>query len=144
MSLLKSLFKRESRDGAASDSNSTRTKVDSAAPTERPSLEKEAPAETKDGADTFDETINYLTGAKLVLLIAALCLAIFLVALDQTIIAPALGAITAEYGSVKDIVRSPCPVPLVSLLTNGLQGWCKSKLDGESQDARLGELGVPG
>lgn len=109
MSLLKSFFKRESRDGAASDSNST--KVDSAAPTEKPSREREAaaaaPAETKDGADAFDETINYLTGAKLVLLIAALCLAIFLVALDQTIIAPALGAITAEYGSVKDIVRPP-------------------------------------
>jgi len=45
----------------------------------------------------------YPTGARLVLIIASLCLAVFLVALDQTIIAPALGAITAEFGSVKDI-----------------------------------------
>ncbi|KAF7541063.1 hypothetical protein G7Z17_g12043 [Cylindrodendrum hubeiense] len=46
---------------------------------------------------------DYPSGLKLVLILFSLCLAIFLVALDQTIIAPALGAITAEYGSVKDI-----------------------------------------
>lgn len=117
MSLLKTFFKKESRDGATSDSNSVKTKVDSAAPTAKPSLEKEAgaPAETRDGADEVDETVNYLKGTKLALLIAALCLAIFLVALDQTIIAPALGAITAEYRSVKDIVRSP-PLPSQFLL----------------------------
>jgi len=45
----------------------------------------------------------YPTGLKLVLIITSLCMAVFLVALDQTIIAPALGAITAEYKSVKDI-----------------------------------------
>ncbi|KAL1847639.1 hypothetical protein Daus18300_013899 [Diaporthe australafricana] len=37
------------------------------------------------------------------LILASLCLSVFLVALDQTIIAPALGAITAEFKSVKDI-----------------------------------------
>ncbi|KAI8960439.1 MFS general substrate transporter [Daldinia sp. FL1419] len=46
---------------------------------------------------------EYPTGLKLHLVILSLCLAVFLVALDQTIIAPALGAITGEYGSVKDI-----------------------------------------
>ncbi|KAH6842994.1 major facilitator superfamily domain-containing protein [Chaetomium sp. MPI-CAGE-AT-0009] len=48
-------------------------------------------------------TIIYPTGPKLILIIASLCLAVFLVALDQTIIAPALGAITGEFASVKDI-----------------------------------------
>ena len=49
-----------------------------------------------------DEQI-YPKGLKLVLIICSLCLAVFLVALDQTIIAPALGAITGEFASVKDI-----------------------------------------
>ncbi len=53
-----------------------------------------------------DEESQYPTGLKLTLVITSLCLAVFLVALDQTIIAPALGAITAEYSSVKDIVSS--------------------------------------
>lgn len=46
---------------------------------------------------------TYPHGIKLVLIIASLCLAVFLVALDQTIIAPALGAITGEFSSVGDI-----------------------------------------
>ncbi|KAI1777142.1 MFS general substrate transporter [Hypoxylon cercidicola] len=50
-----------------------------------------------------DEGGEYPSGLKLWLVILSLCLAVFLVALDQTIIAPALGAITGEYGSVKDI-----------------------------------------
>jgi hypothetical protein len=44
-----------------------------------------------------DHAANYPQGAKLVLIIASLCLSVFLVALDQTIIAPALGAITAQF-----------------------------------------------
>lgn len=51
---------------------------------------------------TNDQQI-YPTGPKLILIICSLCLAVFLVALDQTIIAPALGAITGEFASVKDI-----------------------------------------
>ncbi len=42
---------------------------------------------------------------KLSLTMLALCISIFLVALDQTIIAPALGAITEQFSSTKDIVR---------------------------------------
>lgn len=45
----------------------------------------------------------YPQGLPRVLIIASLCLAVFLVALDQTIIAPALGAITAQFSSTKDI-----------------------------------------
>lgn len=55
---------------------------------------------------TSDEP-EYPSAAKLTLIIVSLCLAIFLVALDQTIIAPALGAITAKFQSVKDIVGLP-------------------------------------
>ena len=47
---------------------------------------------------------GYPHGFKIIVIVLALCLAIFLVALDQTIIAPALGAITEEFNSVKDIV----------------------------------------
>jgi hypothetical protein len=43
-----------------------------------------------------DESV-YPHGLKLVLIITSLCLSVFLVALDQTIIAPALGAITAQF-----------------------------------------------
>ncbi|KAK4190819.1 putative transporter [Podospora australis] len=50
-----------------------------------------------------DADIVYPKGLKLWLIIGSLCLAVFLVALDQTIIAPALGAITGEFSSVKDI-----------------------------------------
>ncbi|KAI0164198.1 major facilitator superfamily domain-containing protein [Xylariaceae sp. FL1272] len=53
-------------------------------------------SESKAGDD-----IQYPSGSRLWLI--SLCLAVFLVALDQTIIAPALGAITGEFNSVKDI-----------------------------------------
>ncbi|GJC89740.1 efflux pump aflT [Colletotrichum liriopes] len=73
--------------------------------------ERQHPHDDANAADTFskhdhaseDDDVVYPSGLKLVLIIASLCLAVFLVALDQTIIAPALGAITSEYGSVKDI-----------------------------------------
>jgi hypothetical protein len=57
------------------------------------------------------DTAVYPKGLTLTFIIVALCMAVFLVALDQTIIAPALGAITAEYQSVKDIVGVPFPTP---------------------------------
>lgn len=47
--------------------------------------------------------VGYPTGLPRFLIIACLCLSVFLVALDQTIIAPALGAITAQFASTKDI-----------------------------------------
>ncbi|KAI5459236.1 major facilitator superfamily domain-containing protein [Mariannaea sp. PMI_226] len=51
----------------------------------------------------MEDNTEYPGVAKLTLILFALCLAIFLVALDQTIVAPALGAITAKFQSVKDI-----------------------------------------
>ncbi|KAI8674980.1 MFS domain-containing protein [Fusarium keratoplasticum] len=56
-----------------------------------------------DAGDATSDEPEYPSAAKLTLIIVSLCLAIFLVALDQTIIAPALGAITAQFQSVKDI-----------------------------------------
>ncbi|KAK5662036.1 hypothetical protein OQA88_10148 [Cercophora sp. LCS_1] len=62
------------------------------------------PSSTPDQApEQSQDRDSYPTGLKLILIIASLCLAVFLVALDQTIIAPALGAITGEFSSVKDI-----------------------------------------
>ncbi|KAJ4150151.1 hypothetical protein LMH87_010916 [Akanthomyces muscarius] len=46
---------------------------------------------------------EYPGALKLTLTMLALCISIFLVALDQTIIAPALGAITSQFHSTKDI-----------------------------------------
>ncbi|KAH0433994.1 major facilitator superfamily transporter [Colletotrichum camelliae] len=76
-----------------------------------PSILTEKPAHDLNTAATkapsthqsSEDGVEYPHGLKLILIIIALCLAVFLVALDQTIIAPALGAITSEYGSVKDI-----------------------------------------
>lgn len=53
---------------------------------------------------------EYPSSWKLGLVLFALCLCIFIVALDQTIIAPALGAITTEFQSTNDIVRSSLPM----------------------------------
>jgi hypothetical protein len=49
------------------------------------------------------EEIVYPTGMKLIMIIVALCLAVFLVALDQTIIATAIPRITDRFDSVQDI-----------------------------------------
>lgn len=61
--------------------------------------------QSQDRIEHFKDESQYPHGLKLSLIIIAICLSVFLVALDQTIIAPALGAITEEYQSVKDIVR---------------------------------------
>ncbi|KAK3995905.1 putative HC-toxin efflux carrier [Cladorrhinum sp. PSN332] len=66
-----------------------------------PAVADETP--TPDSSSDADADIVYPHGPTLVLIISSLCLCVFLVALDQTIIAPALGAITGEFASVKDI-----------------------------------------
>ena len=50
-----------------------------------------------------DGDIQYPKGIKLVLLIVAICLAVFLVALDSTIIAIAIPRITDHFDSAQDI-----------------------------------------
>ncbi|EXJ64869.1 hypothetical protein A1O7_01208 [Cladophialophora yegresii CBS 114405] len=69
-------------------------------------LEKEKGEEGDIQVDAETETedhTNYPHGLKLVTLIIALCLAVFLVALDQTIIATAIPKITDRFHSVNDI-----------------------------------------
>ncbi|KAK4194569.1 putative MFS toxin efflux pump [Triangularia verruculosa] len=72
-----------------------------AQPDTKPSTEDATGSE----GDTLpkDDDSQYPTGPKLWLVLLSLCLAIFLVALDQTIIAPALGSITTEFDSIRDI-----------------------------------------
>jgi hypothetical protein len=52
---------------------------------------------------TADDEIQYPTGARIVLILSALCAAVFLVALDQTIISTAIPKITDEFNSIGDI-----------------------------------------
>ena len=54
--------------------------------------------------NTDEDTTTYVGGIKLGLILVGISMAVFLVALDSTIIAPALGAITTQFHSVKDIV----------------------------------------
>lgn len=49
------------------------------------------------------EEVVYLTGLKLIMIIVALCLAMFLISLDQTIVATAIPRITDHFHSVQDI-----------------------------------------
>jgi hypothetical protein len=65
------------------------------------SVEKPEDDTAKPVAD--GDPANYPHGIKLVTLIIALCLAVFLVALDQTIIATAIPRITDRFRSVDDI-----------------------------------------
>ena len=53
--------------------------------------------------EPHDDDIDYPHGVKLALIMAALCLAVFLVALDNTIISTAIPKITDQFNSIKDI-----------------------------------------
>ncbi|KIW11817.1 hypothetical protein PV08_09090 [Exophiala spinifera] len=64
------------------------------------SSQKDVEIQPDSGAE---DTTNYPRGFKLITLIIALCLAVFLVALDQTIIATAIPKITDRFNSVNDI-----------------------------------------
>jgi hypothetical protein len=50
-----------------------------------------------------DDDIIYPTGLRLALILLALCCAVFLVALDQTIISTAIPKITDQFNSISDI-----------------------------------------
>lgn len=76
-----------------------KTPVDPAQLSTPPSTDDKAEA----GPQQHGPEVVYPKRLAQVLILTSLCLSVFLVALDQTIIAPALGAITAEFGSVKDI-----------------------------------------
>lgn len=59
--------------------------------------------EEKSATPKTDDEVVYPTGAKVVLILAALCMSVFLVALDQTIISTAIPKITDEFKSISDI-----------------------------------------
>jgi hypothetical protein len=58
---------------------------------------------TPSGKEHDEENIEYAHGLKLAVILSALCLAVFLVALDQTIIATAIPKITDHFQSIRDI-----------------------------------------
>ncbi|KAJ2902615.1 MFS toxin efflux pump (AflT) [Zalerion maritima] len=138
----------EEKSAMSSGTSPSGTGVESVAATTNPdSIAKQNGDESRPGtghvakpvrdgeSDTEEDDPNqYPHGITLILIILATCLSVFLVALDQTIIAPALGAITEEYKSVKDIVSaylyyslldSPQPTMLMldPLCRGNHQGW---------------------
>lgn len=82
----------EGTDQVKMDSTPTVTKSETIA------TEKEAQAKLD-----AEEDMQYPQGLKLAVILAALCLSVFLVALDQTIIATAIPKITDHFNSIKDI-----------------------------------------
>ena len=79
-------------------------------------FESELSSEKQNGADTVlessdeksatprtDDEVVYPSGIKVVLILVALCMAVFLVALDQTIISTAIPKITDQFDSINDI-----------------------------------------
>jgi hypothetical protein len=71
--------------------------------TTSPGEPHELAREKPGGEQISDESPKYPQGLKLVTIITALCLAVFLVALDQTIISTAIPKITDRFHSVDDI-----------------------------------------
>ena len=57
----------------------------------------------KQEGNPLEDPIMYPTGTKLILILAAAALSVFLVALDTTIVSTAIPSITAEYNSLDDI-----------------------------------------
>lgn len=74
-----------------------------------------ADEETK-AAKTSEEETEYPEGFKLWVILSALCLAVFLVALDQTIISTAIPVITDHFNSIRDIVST-------SITASSLHSW---------------------
>lgn len=87
----------EEQNAAAESEHAT--KSDHVPPTQ-PAAMTEEETNAKSQAE---EDIEYPHGPKLWLILGALCLAVFLVALDQTIISTAIPKITDHFRSVKDI-----------------------------------------
>lgn len=96
-----------SRSEAIAELSLPSTKVESSSSHEN-TFTKDEKGSIKDasaveGTKPEDEEVVYPTGLVLAAIILALCLAVFLVALDQTIIATAIPRITDKFHSVKDI-----------------------------------------
>jgi hypothetical protein len=77
----------------------SQSKMDTTSTKDEPVItEKEAQAKKDE-----EEDMEYPHGFKLAVILGALCLAVFLVALDQTIISTAIPKITDHFHSIKDI-----------------------------------------
>ena len=61
------------------------------------------PIKELEALDKLSEEPEYPTGAKLGIIIASLCLSVFLMALDNTIIATAIPKITNHFKSLDDV-----------------------------------------
>ena len=88
-----------SRSEAIAELSTPSTKAESSS--DEKGSTKAAVEDTK--SEDVDEEIVYPTGLVLAAIVLALCLAVFLVALDQTIIATAIPRITDKFHSVKHI-----------------------------------------
>ena len=75
----------------------------SAASSKEPSSLDPLPKDELETPPEAEDESGYPHGATLVSIIIALCLAVFLVALDQTIVATAIPRITDDFKSVQDI-----------------------------------------
>ena len=83
-----------------SDSSSTSSKIEHEKKTK---TIEETPLEEAEALDKVTEEENYPHGAKLAIITASLCLSIFLMAIDNTIIATAIPRITDHFKSINDV-----------------------------------------
>ncbi|KAJ7626965.1 putative MFS multidrug transporter [Roridomyces roridus] len=72
-------------------------------PDATPSAENSLSDEEKLAQTQHEDAVDYPSGLKLALICVALCLSVFLVALDNTIIATAIPKITDHFGSLEDV-----------------------------------------
>lgn len=86
----------EKKDNAALEVNSTRASAEAV-------NEKDAAVVQDPTQQDLEEEIEYPTGLKFGIITLALCLAVFLVALDNTIIATAIPKITDKFNSLPDV-----------------------------------------
>ncbi len=89
--------KDEARDFADQDNTAVKTEDT----VKRDPLTQET--ETQFPAGDSEDQMEYPHGLKLWTILGALCLSVFLVALDQTIISTAIPTITDHFNSIRDI-----------------------------------------
>jgi len=115
-SVTETTFEDQKKDEVETTETTNQSNVDATPP----DLKKQTTMTEKEAQAKLDaeEDMQYPHGLKLAVILAALCLSVFLVALDQTIIATAIPKITDHFDSIKDIGwYRPLPQPLDSLLT---------------------------
>ncbi|MCJ1405002.1 hypothetical protein MMC11_008228 [Xylographa trunciseda] len=92
---------------SSTENKETEITIDAEKETQAPSIGgKEieiTPLEEAEALDKPTDEIDYPSGLKLTTVVVALCLAVFLVALDNTIIATAIPRITDQFHSLEDV-----------------------------------------